>query len=629
MEGCTSFSRYIISRHRSKLDYDFQEYLKDNLVTLIDADRYSFCKVSGLQKMVHDICGDGNGVLFRVLFKCFISDGLIRKPISLDRSYFTTFDNEFGSIEKCDWKYNDGMERLNDYLIPNIDDMDLAAESLLAKVYGSENIPEKIDSIDFAKRIGLRVLKGKVKGWPSSVMGAVFFRNVNSILLLERGKLDHIPGATILVNPDVFNERNIGSVNNTIIHECVHYLLHWRVFKFRSITCSSYDGSVLCNTESNVDDDSLTIQIERQATLIAPKILLQRSVFQPRVKELIEDYHERHAYFRSVGKTDEKIDADLISQYVIPSLADEYCVSKLAIKIRMIETGFEIARGVNIYLDDEYLRPYSFSVGSLDPYETFTLSLSAYNQLMVQNESFRECIISGAFRFVENHVVLNHNAVCILDGFREVYYLTDYARAHMDQIALKFHVYRKGSSPSYFGNVMGFMLRLPKDTIKERLSFLPDANINLLKVSKEKREKWIAFYRGLDCYAWNDRLKAIMKEQGYDISSLSVECNMNYYTLQRYLADSEGHQMPKNVFTHICMVLEIPEYISERLIQDSGFLRFDTFNKEDICYLELMHHYYGQRIEFCNEYLVSNGIKPFTNEMPARRNRLLNTADVI
>lgn len=32
----------------------------------------------------------------------------------------------------------------------------------------------------------------------------------------------HIDGKTIIVDPKMFLLRNLGSVNNTVIHECIH-----------------------------------------------------------------------------------------------------------------------------------------------------------------------------------------------------------------------------------------------------------------------------------------------------------------------------------------------------------------------------------------------------------------------
>ena len=548
-------------------------------------------------------------------------------------SYFASFDNDLQSIERCNWDLDDRMEKLNDYLIPEIEDMDLAAEKMLDSVFPDGNIPDKIDVYQFANKHDLKIYSGRVVGWPQDIMGAVFFKEVDARLVLDNGDiLEQVPGFSIVVNPKVFQERNIGSVNNTIIHECVHFVFHWRVFAFRSITSDSYDGSVLCSTEANENDDNCTRQIERQATLIAPRVLMRKDDFISRTQFLINDYEIIHGEFRSLGKADGIIDADIVSKYVIPSLSSEYGVSELSVKIRMIDTGFEIARGVKLYLDDRYLRPFSFAEGSLGERETFTLSRSMYERLLSESDELKACIATGLFRFVENHVVFCSRQFCEPVNSDDGFILTDFARSHMHLCALKFKVFRKGSSYSYWSNAMSVMLRLPSMTAPNVMVFLPESNGFLMKKKDELREEWIQFYRNTGCSLWNDKLKKIMKAQEFDIGTLARECNLNYDSLRRYLADEEGHQMPKRVFTHICMVLRIPDFISRKLIDESGHLRFDPFNKTDACYLELLSHYYGQDIEYCNEYLVKNGLDPFTNSFPERKEkptRLMNFQGVI
>lgn len=631
MAECTSFSKFIISRHAETLKKDFIQFLYFNWKYLIERECWQWDLQPGVRPSVHDICGFENDLYFRVSFRFTIGDDKYNKrSLSLQLSYSTSFDNELNTIERCDWEFDDEMERLNDYLIPEIEDMDDAAEKLLSKVYGDQ-IPESINAHDFAKRLGLNVYIGKVEGWPYDTMGAVFFREIDTVLhVFEDGPIAPVPASSIVVNSHVFKERNIGSVNNTIIHECVHYALHWRVFVFRSIVNEDYDWSVTCRDYAKEGDDNCTRLIERQANLLAPRILMRKSCFVSHVQYLIDDFYRVRNDFRVIkNRVGGMIDADIISKYVIQSLTSKYGVSSMSIKIRMIETGFEIARGVNIYLDDRYLRPISFEPGSLGTYETYSLSRESYEKLLSENEDFKACIATGLFRFVENHVVFCHpkycEPVCSKDGFL----LTDFARSHMNLCAMKFWVFRKGASYSYCSNAMSVMLRLPTVTVNESLVFIPNNNGDKLKITQAYREQWMAFYKNTKCYGWNERLRAIMKEQGEDLSSLARECNVSYDTMQRYMADKEGHRMPKRVFTHICMILGIPYFISQKLIEESGFLRFDSFDTSDSCYLELLVHYYGQGIEYCNEYMSKCGVEPFTSEMPNRRKRLMNFPNVI
>ena len=45
----------------------------------------------------------------------------------------------------------------------------------------------------------------------------------------------HIPGRTIVVDPQTVLLRTIGCANNTILHECVHWVKHRKVFELEKL----------------------------------------------------------------------------------------------------------------------------------------------------------------------------------------------------------------------------------------------------------------------------------------------------------------------------------------------------------------------------------------------------------
>ena len=44
-----------------------------------------------------------------------------------------------------------------------------------------------------------------------------------------------IPGRTIVVDPQMYLLRNLGCVNNTIVHECVHWVKHRKAFELERL----------------------------------------------------------------------------------------------------------------------------------------------------------------------------------------------------------------------------------------------------------------------------------------------------------------------------------------------------------------------------------------------------------
>lgn len=72
---------------------------------------------------------------------------------------------------------------------------------------------------------------------PDGVFGRTYFNNATvDIYDRDRNVVSaDIEEGTILVDPDVFFMRNIGSVNNTIIHECVHWDKHYKFFELQKL----------------------------------------------------------------------------------------------------------------------------------------------------------------------------------------------------------------------------------------------------------------------------------------------------------------------------------------------------------------------------------------------------------
>ena len=91
---------------------------------------------------------------------------------------------------------------------------------------------------------------------------------------LGENKKVHIDGGTILVDPRNFLLRNLGSANNTTIHECVHWDKHRKVFELEKL----FNADASCISCEVVGGASATIakqvteMMERQANQLAPRI---------------------------------------------------------------------------------------------------------------------------------------------------------------------------------------------------------------------------------------------------------------------------------------------------------------------------------------------------------------------
>lgn len=83
--------------------------------------------------------------------------------------------------------------------------------------------------------------------------------------------------------------RNLGSINNTIVHECVHWHKHRKAFKLEQLfnaDASHISCEVLGEADSRIFIKS-TQYMERQANQLAPRIQMPKELFTIKAKEYI------------------------------------------------------------------------------------------------------------------------------------------------------------------------------------------------------------------------------------------------------------------------------------------------------------------------------------------------------
>lgn len=149
----------------------------------------------------------------------------------------------------------------------------------------------------------------------------------------------------MLVDPKVFFMRNIGCVNNTIIHECVHWDRHSKFFELQklfnknlnSISCHVVEG------ERPEEKRNALQWMEWQANALAPKILMPAEMTKRKIEELLIRYHVE---FSRLNEAD-------IMQMVLTELSDFFGVSLQAAKLRAVDLGYNQAIGILQYVDDD------------------------------------------------------------------------------------------------------------------------------------------------------------------------------------------------------------------------------------------------------------------------------------
>ncbi|MCL2049304.1 MAG: ImmA/IrrE family metallo-endopeptidase [Defluviitaleaceae bacterium] len=229
---------------------------------------------------------------------------------------------------------------LADDLVPIIskEKLDECAEDFLKRHYPEALIePIPVDPRILAERMGLEVYEQEITE-DGTVFGQICFRDTETV-----------KARSILVDPKAYFLRNLGSVNNTIIHECVHWDKHRKFFELGLLLDSSL-SKISCQVSGEVDDNkSESVRwMEWQANSLTPRIMMPRQMFLKKAYNILKDRFESGETF---------IDA---LEPTIDELAIFFGVSRLAAKIRMIDVGYTNAIGTFNYIDGRYIKPYSF-----------------------------------------------------------------------------------------------------------------------------------------------------------------------------------------------------------------------------------------------------------------------------
>ncbi|HGC7317887.1 TPA: XRE family transcriptional regulator [Streptococcus agalactiae] len=360
---------------------------------------------------------------------------------------FRIYNTEF----KSDQYKNSRNLKLSKDWVPYIrkKDFDDIAEKFLRKYYPqalTQPTPVPVETI--VSEMGLSIHQEKLT-IDNSVFGKMVFKDTD-VEVIEDEQLvsKHFNKGSILVDKDVVFKRNVGSYNNTVIHECVHWELH-KVFHEVKMVLDKNHSQVSSWTEENLADSSMWTSLdwmEWQANGIAPRILMPKVQTRIKIREL----------FQTLTLVNPDISRSELVQEVVDNLATFFEVSRQAAKIRMIDLGFKEANGVYNYLDDRYMHNFAFELEAFDKGSSYTITSNDLCFEYCFNESFRQIIDRNMFIYVDNHLCLKDKKFIYMTKDGPI--MTDYAYEHMDECCLIFKVKSKNftsiSNETYYDYVL-------------------------------------------------------------------------------------------------------------------------------------------------------------------------------
>lgn len=504
---------------------------------------------------------------------------------------------------------------VSEYLVPIIykEQLDDVAEAFLKKYYPEAlKQPMAVATREIAERMGLDIKEVHITK-TCTVFGQVYFSDCEIQYYdsdARAYKPLNVKRGTILVDPNVYFMRNIGSMNNTIIHECVHWELHKNFFELeklynrdaRSISCQVKEGIRPEKHRTPLD------WMEWHANSIAPRILMPAKQTRQKIEELID---KNKRVLQDVNIAD-------IMESVVFELAEFFEVSRIAAKIRMIDLGYTEAIGVLTYIDDHYISNYSFERSALKNNQTFTISIQDSLFEYTMNPDFRKLLDSGKYVYIDAHFCINDTKYIRRNenGHAD---LTDYARQHIDECCLVFDIKTRKNERYGVKHYKECVLfrDAESDTIVETKYSNSKHNNSIEKRAEELKKigleaKQVAsIFRQLPS-TFADTLIFHMDRLKYTEEALAENALVTAKTIQRMRNDIRYKSKLETVVA-VCIGMQLYPVLSMDMVTKAGHT-FKQFDEEHIIYQWLLNSKYQCSIYECNEILRANNCKVLCKE---------------
>ena len=587
------------------LDY-MTEKVKENKATLSDIE---------IQNVVHIEQVNAGAISFSVIVSCDIEHFIS----STGRVSFTEkwldvrckvllgvelTDFEIININECEQQEDSDNDKYSGELVPIIsrDAFENEATKFLEKYYPlALQEPVAVPIRKIAEDMGLSIIEDSLLSSELDIFGLVVFEDGNIKDKSKNIVIRNAKRGIVLIDPRVFYERTLGTVNFTIAHECFHWYRHQPYHALvKMLGANDELGKIIqCSIGSNAKDSEKWKAVdwmEWQANGVAPHILMPTNTAKIKISELIEKYH---IHFDG---TDGYLIEEMISE-----LADFYGLSKQAVKMRIREMGYAKIDGAFTYVNGQYVTPFSFDASALSDNQSFTISSADLFKAYCLNKDFRNAIDTGRFVYIEGHVCLdNEKYIVRSDGQIK---LTPYALSHIDECCF---VFDKGYSyeskyqgQKYYTQMMYKTLEQPN---AQEYSFELNAHNKILLSQIQgasKSANAMRLYPG----AFSETLVQLMKERKLSNKKLADASLVGERTIQRLRNDEEYPTTVQTVLG-LCYGLKLSVPEAEMLVGKTDF-NIKPTNPQNYAYRCALSACAENSIYEINEMLEACGYIPF------------------
>lgn len=499
---------------------------------------------------------------------------------------------------------NRQLKPMSDSLVPiiNREQLESVATDILRRNYPEAlQTPMAVEPQKLAEKMGLEIRMREITK-DFSVFGQIYFHDCDTEMYDENSDemvQIHVDARTIFVDPKAYFLRNLGSVNNTIVHECVHWDQHRKAFELERLYNSSATR-IKCQVVGGIKDNSrdATDWMEWQANALAPRIQMPLSTFKTKAFELIKQ-------FRAELGTYELID---IMEPVIDALATFFTVSRTSAKIRMIDAGFEEAIGTFTYIDGRYVKPHKFKKGTLQRNQTFSISAQDAAIQSITNPAMSALVRDGSYQYVDSHFVLNHPRYLTQDE-NGVTVLTNFARNNMEECCLVFDLSVKSGCKERYHSECYLNRDKTSDIdfdIKYCNGFEYATPERKAKILADTLADEMRVYSELPT-SFTKSLQIVFEWKGVTYVELEKRTMLSSKTVSRIV--NGENQGSINSIILICLGLHLPPEISKHIIDKSPFsLSFS--NQSHLWYNFVLTHLYTKTMDEIRVFLQEHGADP-------------------
>lgn len=501
------------------------------------------------------------------------------------------------------------LNSLSDALVPYIpyDQLETVATQFLKEYYPEAlkitpigEPPVWVDPNILTKRLELNVRTQRIRE-DASIFGQLYFVDTDAEIFdvnAGKNKTVHIDGRTIVVDPAMYLLRNLGSVNNTIIHECVHWVKHRKVFELEKL----YNKEASCISCKVVGGAAATIakkateQMEKQANQLTPRIQMPAAAFKAKANEYIGKF---------MKETGAKHKVDVM-EMVITELESAFGVSRQAAKIRLVELGFDEAIGTYTFLDNHYVRPHGFRKGSIKVNQTFSVCAQDAALQRFLNPELRKLTEDGDYIFVDNHYVYNA-PLYVETNFWGHLTLTDYARSHMDECCLVFDMEVTSKVGAEYHTAC-FLNREQSDVtfeIKYHNGYQNAPKERQVAMRKKQQEEWLNIRKQMTDDP-EQCMDLLFKWKGMSYRDLGLAIDRDPKTISRTV---KGTTAPKvETAALICLGMNLPPVISSKLMDVLG-CKLKPMDPQHQWINEALNVKYTEPVDDVREYLGMFGVE--------------------